>query len=102
MPKTTTKPKRTTRPGTRRASAQPDPNAAAIAERQALQKRIKTQRQIISLGQQLARVTRKADYQLADLGARLLDRARRSMSEEALADFAGRTSVIDQQPQAGS
>lgn len=100
MSKTTTKPKRTTRPSTRAANPKPDPLAAALAERRALQRARTTQRQIVTLGNQLAREIRKADYQLADLGARLLDRARRSQQAEAGQDFIRETSVADRQPQA--
>jgi hypothetical protein len=97
---------KTTKPTTKRAKGKPatvaaDVDAAAKAEKRALQQRIRTQHEIVRLGKQLARMTRTADYQLADLGARLLDRARRAQQGDAAQDFIRETSFADRQPVIG-
>lgn len=76
-------------------------NAELLADRRLLQQNRRIQRELIALGNQLARTTRKADYALADLGARLLDRARRVQQGEAAKDFVRDTAVMDRQPVIG-
>jgi hypothetical protein len=99
MPAKTTKQKRTTRGRRSPAIEQMDQAAAALVEKRALQLRIRTQKEIIALGKKLERMTRTADYKLADLGARLLDRARRAQRHDAAGDLTRETSVADRQPQ---
>jgi hypothetical protein len=89
-------------PGKARPSAttpQLDRLAAVVAERRALRTLRRTQREVVRLGEALEREVRKADYKLADLGARLLERARRAQRNDATGDLARETSVADRQPQ---
>lgn len=99
MSKTTTKPKRTTRPSTRAAQPQVDPVAAAKAERRRLKDRIRLEKEVVRLAGQLEREIRKGDYRLMELGGALMARHARMQQVEAGRDLMRETSVIDRQPQ---